>query len=219
MPTRSSASRRLTLVYDPLCGWCYGATPTLRRLTQHGFSLELLPSGQFAGDGARPLDERFAEHAWSNDQRIERLTGQRFSRQYREQVLADRSARLDSGPALLALTAVSETAPEQELAALEALQAARYIHGKDATAPSVLAQVLRELGLALAASQFEASANQLRDAVVARANAGKALLRSLDVTGVPTLVAHEGSSLRAIPQQLLYGRVDELLRHLGVTDP
>lgn len=178
--------------------------------------MELVPSGLFAGAGARPLDERFAEHAWSNDQRIRRLTGQPFSQQYRELVLADRSARLDSGPAVLALTAVSRVAPEQELLALEAIQTARYVHGRDTTDPAVLAHVLRDLGLGAAANLVEASPVEQRDAAATRMNAGKALLRSLGASGVPTLVAHEASGPRVIPSELLYGRVDELFRHLGV---
>jgi putative protein-disulfide isomerase len=220
MATESSASLRLTLVYDPLCGWCYGATPSVRRLSQHAaLSLQLLPSGLFAGSGVRPLDESFAAHAWSSDQRIARLSGQPFSPQYRQRVLGDRSARLDSGPAVLALTAVNALAPDQELRALEAIQTARYVQGRDTTDVAVLAQLLRDLGLAAAASQVEANSSQLRDAAASRMNAGKALLRSLGVTGVPTLVAPDGSGLQVIPSQLLYGRIDELLRHLGVEAP
>jgi putative protein-disulfide isomerase len=208
---------RLSLVYDPLCGWCYGAIPSLRRLAQHeACSVELLPSGLFAGSGARPMDEGFAAHAWSNDQRIARLTGLAFSQRYREQVLANRGARLDSGPAVLALTAVSQAAPNEELRALEAIQIARYVHGSDTTDQAVLVQVLRDLGLAAPASRVEAGSRELRDAAQARMSAGKALLRSVGASGVPTLVLHQGAGFQLVPSELLYGRDDELLRQLGV---
>ena len=96
-----SATTHLTYLFDPLCGWCYGAVPTIRRLAQDpALSIELVPAGLFAGPGARAMDDHFARHAWSNDQRIAQLTGQPFSVRYRERVLADRSTPLDSGPAI-----------------------------------------------------------------------------------------------------------------------
>lgn len=73
-------TQTVTYLFDPLCGWCYGAAPVLGALAQQpGIRVELLPTGLFAGDGARAMDNEFAAYAWSNDQRIERLTGQPFS--------------------------------------------------------------------------------------------------------------------------------------------
>lgn len=161
------------------------------------------------------MDARFAEHAWSNDQRIALLTGQPFSQGYREQVLANRSARLDSGPAVVALTAVNQVAPDRELQALEAIQNARYVQGRDTTSYDVLVRVLRDLDIAAAADRVEARSSELASAAAARMSEGRALLQEVGVTGVPTLVAHERSGLRPIPNELLYGRVDALLRHVG----
>jgi putative protein-disulfide isomerase len=59
MSSQASAPTRLTLVYDPLCGWCYGAVPTIRRLAQEpALSIELVPAGLFAGPGARATSSR-----------------------------------------------------------------------------------------------------------------------------------------------------------------
>src|SRR5690242_9054966 len=44
----------ITYLFDPLCGWCYGACPVLDRLALLGdATLELMPTGLFAGEGAR----------------------------------------------------------------------------------------------------------------------------------------------------------------------
>ena len=84
----------ITYLFDPLCGWCYGASPALRRLAAHpGISIELAPTGLFSGSGARPMDSQFAAYAWSNDQRIAELSGQRFSIDYREKVLGQSGGR------------------------------------------------------------------------------------------------------------------------------
>src|SRR5271165_6341244 len=114
--------KTLHYLFDPLCGWCYGATPAVSELLEMpSVTIELLPTGLFSGEGARPMDDGFATFAWSNDQRIERLTGQRFTERYRQWVLGDRQQLFDSGPATVALTAVSLTAPANELEALKAV--------------------------------------------------------------------------------------------------
>lgn len=67
----------VTYLFDPLCGWCYAAASALKFLqAQEGVEVVLAPSGLFAGAGARPMDAQFAAYAWSNDQRIQQLTGQ-----------------------------------------------------------------------------------------------------------------------------------------------
>lgn len=111
-------NKTLYYVFDPLCGWCYGAGAAVAALEDvPGLEVELLPSGLFSGEGARSMDDSFAAYAWSNDQRIERLTGQPFSGRYRSKVLADRQQRFDSGAATLALTAVALISPQRELEA------------------------------------------------------------------------------------------------------
>jgi putative protein-disulfide isomerase len=205
----------VTVLYDPLCGWCYGATPNLRRLAvERSISLELVPTGLFSGQGARPLDERFAAHAWANDQRIKRLTGQRFTELYRSQVLADRNAKLDSGPATLALTAVAMTKPEAELDALEAIQRARFVDGRDITSSSVLVEVLGAVGLAAAGVRVAAPDAELRGAAEARTTGARDLLRAFGADGVPTVIAGDRAARRLIPSNLLFGTAEELIDHL-----
>src|SRR3954454_22236274 len=127
---KAPMSKTLHYVFDPLCGWCHGAGATVSALAGHPeIKLHLMPSGLFSGEGARPMDDAFAAYAWSNDQRIERMTGQRFTEHYRQRVLGDRQRLFDSGPATVALTAVSLTHPARELEALEAIQHARYVDG------------------------------------------------------------------------------------------
>jgi putative protein-disulfide isomerase len=105
----------VTYVFDPLCGWCYGASPALETLVaMPGIDLKLAPTGLFAGEGARPMDAGFAAYAWSNDQRIARLSGQVFSDAYRQNCLLTPGARFDSGPATVALTSVALSAAGRE---------------------------------------------------------------------------------------------------------
>lgn len=211
-----SRTRTVTYLFDPLCGWCYGASRAIASLREIGdLALELLPTGLFSGAGARPLDEGFAAHAWAADQRIRALTGQVFSERYRTDVLADRRQRLDSGPATLALTAVALTAPDREFAALAAIQAARYADGRDITALATLADVLAGLDLGAAASLLAEGTEELTVADAARVERGRQLMAAYRANGVPTLLYDDGSHRRKLDSEVLFakpGRLAAVLR-------
>ncbi len=203
----------VTYLFDPLCGWCYAAAPALGRLqSSDGVQVALAPSGLFAGAGARPMDAQFAAYAWSNDQRIEKLTGQRFTQAYRDNILGAPAGRFDSGPATLALTAVAQTTPDRELDALHALQRARYIDGRDTTDAQVLADLLTTLGLAQAAAQILAPDDALLRAMAERVASSQATLRAVGARGVPQLVVTgQGGALRLIGGDALLGPHERLL--------
>lgn len=206
---------QVTVYYDPLCGWCYGATPCIRKLAeQPGLNVELVPSGLFAGANARAMDARFAEYAWSADQRIQRLTGQQFSESYRERVLGDRSALLDSRPATVALTAVALADPTRELQALEAIQKARYVEGRNVTDYAMLAAIIAGLGLESVALRVAKPDSALLAAYEARTAKARRALQVLGAMGVPTLVVR-GHLLESQP---LYGRFEDLLRRVQTVD-
>jgi len=207
----------MKVLYDPLCGWCYGATPAVRRLVADAdVHLALIPTGLFSGDGARPLNASFAEYAWANDQRIAQLTGQRFSARYRDDVLGARGTLLDSGPATMALTAVALTDPGRELDALEAIQTARYVDGRDVTALDVLVDLLRSLGLEEPATRLLAADSELVAAVESRTAEARKLLHAVGARGVPTIVVGEAPSQRVIPSERLYGPFANLVHDLRV---
>jgi len=181
--------KTLHYLFDPLCGWCYGASAALAAVADStAVHLNLLPSGLFAGEGARKMDDDFAAYAWSNDQRIERLTGQRFTERYRAEVLGNRQQRFDSAPATLALSAVALTAPGKELDALKALQQARYLDGRDITQTDTLVSILETLGLAREALRLQTTDAELLDTNRARMNQAQRLLHASGARGVPTFI-------------------------------
>jgi len=164
--------------------------------------------------GARPMDDGFAAYAGTNDQRISRLTGQPFSQDYRNKVLGDRTSKLDSGSATLALTAVPLTDPDRELAALRAIQKARYVEGCDATDLSVLSDILHGLELHGAADRLAASDPELIAADRKRIAAARAEMRAFGAEGVPTLIAGIGDNRRIVPTSALFGSIEVLVAGL-----
>jgi putative protein-disulfide isomerase len=203
-------STSVTYLFDPLCGWCYGASPALQQLAQDpSVSLTLAPTGLFSG-GGRTMDAAFADYAWSNDVRIAKLTGQRFTEAYRTNVLGKPGSAFDSTTTTLALCAVALTEPARELDALKALQEARYVQGLDTADVEVVAQQLRDLGLAAAAERLLAPDAALHEAHATRVQSAQRLMRQHRAQGVPALVVHGAAGDRLLQGNALYGSVENL---------
>jgi putative protein-disulfide isomerase len=212
----NTMSTNITYLFDPLCGWCYGASPTVERLGKRDdIRLELAPTGLFSGRGARPMDATFAAYAWSNDERIEKLTGQRFTDAYRTQVLNKPGNRFDSATATLALTAVALMSPGHELAALKLLQEARYVRALDTSAVPVAAQLLRDARLNAAADRLIAADAALLAANLERIRKAQALMQTFGAQGVPAMVVTDEKGSRLLRGDVLYGGVESLLNHLA----
>ncbi|WP_265517422.1 DsbA family protein [Nitratireductor luteus] len=210
-----SETIQLTYLFDPLCGWCYGASPAIGKLMQQDdIEVTIIPTGLFAGAGAFPMNAGFAAHAWEADQRIAKLTGQIFSEAYRRNVLESGAGQVDSGPAALALSAVRLIAPEREFEALKAIQRARYVEGRDNGDLAVIADVLAELDLDEAAERFAAPDEELRAFNAGRIEAAQAEMHRFGARGVPTLIAGEGRDARLVNSSTLYGGADDLIAGL-----
>ena len=196
---------KIYYLFDPLCGWCYGASATLQKLNEI-YPLTLTPTGLFYQSG-RKMDADFARYAWSNDQRIEKLTGQPFSQAYLENVLQG-EGEFDSANSLLALTAVQQIAPEQELVVLSALQTARYVDGLDNADLAVVEQVLHKLNLSQAVPLLSEQSSQT--ALEQRLQFGQQLAHHCGVHGVPQLIVEKDERLHIVPSRLLYGDIQGL---------
>ena len=219
MSTQAKPPIPVTYLFDPLCGWCYGAAPMLQRLRAvPGLAVELAPTGLFSG-GNRVMDANFAAYAWSNDQRIAKLSGQAFTLAYREKVLGAVGASFDSGPATRALTAVWLEQPAMEAEALRAIQSARYVEGRDVMARAVLVDILEGIGLGAAAELFQAGGERLTAAVRDRVGAAQALMASLHLQGVPALATIADGRPRALGANALFGTIEALLATLGLPQP
>lgn len=206
---------QITYLFDPLCGWCYGASPVIEKLVAHtGIALQLSPVGLFAGEGAFAMNDGFAAHVREADARIARMTGQVFSPAYYSNVLGDRTRRIDSGAATLALTAVALSDPGREFAALKAIQFARYVDGLDNTDPAVIATLLEGLGLHEAAARLLQPDEELHAACQNRTKAGRDEMARFGARGVPALVAGSGETRRLIPSDRLFGNADALIEAL-----
>ena len=211
-------STTVTYLFDPLCGWCYGASPAVQKLgRQAEIRLMLAPTGLFAGRTGRTMDAAFADYAWSNDLRIQKLTGQRFTEQYRAQVLGKPGSRFDSAAATLALTAASLTDPQRELETLKLLQEARYVQGLDTSALPAVEKLLRDMGLGAASDLLVTAGEELVTANAVRIKKAQSLMQTFGAQGVPALVVTDDNGSRLLRGDALYGSFDSLLGQIEAT--
>jgi putative protein-disulfide isomerase len=205
---------RIIYLFDPLCGWCYGAAPMLERLRIDGIRIEALPTGLFSGSGARPMDAAFASYAWTNDQRIHRLSGQPFSAGYRTNVLDREGSLFDSSAATLAITAAGLADPNLRLDALRIIQHARYVEGLDVTSLPVLIGLLDQAGMTSAADLLREPTGALFEASRNLVDKGQQLFRQVRADGVPALVVNAGTGPQLLNASALFSSYDNLMAHL-----
>lgn len=199
----------LQYFFDPFCGWCYASAPALAGLAdQFSDRLRMLPSGLFVG--GRPISS-IADHAWRNDQRIQALTGQRFSKEYHQNVLLAPNGIFDSAPATLALTALGEHAAKLEPRFLHAIQIARYVDGRDTSnvqeVATVAVQVAAEHGIELTAEIFAErlrNDSDLRERALERVEDAQRQMDRLGIRGVPQLVARINGEAHVLNSEALY---------------
>jgi putative protein-disulfide isomerase len=187
-------SAPITYLFDPFCGWCYGAAPQIARLREAlgDDRVQGLPVGLFAGDYARPMDAEFRDYAWSNDQRIAAMTGQQFSRAYFDRVLSDFETPLDSGPPTRAFAVADLLRQGSGLALLDRMQRARFVEGRNLCSTATLFDLAAELGHDRVAFQAAYEGPEGAAAYTTALDHGDIFMGRLRLRGVPALAVLHG---------------------------
>lgn len=177
---------RLSYVFDPYCGWCYGFEPRLGQLLdQRGEDLEIevLPGGLFLDDRVVPMAQM--GYIAASNERIAQLTGVEFGHKYQELVQRGQF-RMDSRKAAAGFLALQSVAPDRAVEIAAAMQDAFYRDGQDLGDPQTWQQIATDLGLpaqAVDAALADTSLEEQVDQAFAKA-------RVLGATSFPTLLIH-----------------------------
>ncbi len=209
-PTAPNAT--LHYVYDPLCGWCYAASPLVRAardvmpVVAHG-------GGMMTGPRRQHVSPAWRAHVGPNDRRIAELTGQVFGPGYRDGLLHDASAVLDSEPPTTAVLAAERVAG-RGLDLLEALYRAYYVDGRLIADAAVLAGVAADVGLDPGAfgRAFEDLAGEPTRSHFARS---RAVLAAAGGHGFPTFAIERDAHLVPIDHHRYLGDPDGWRAALG----
>lgn len=196
----------LHYIYDPLCGWCYGASPLIEIANAHpNIMLELHGGGMLAGASRLHMDNQFREHIKQSDKRIAAMTGQVFGSEYLE-MLNEQDLVLDSAPPLQAILAADKQ--HQALTMLKAAQHAHYVSGRHISDPSTLLEIAHEIGLDIEQYQHDYQ-QQGGDNLENHIHHSRQLLAQSASSGFPTLLIQQQGKWLRVPLQNYLGDTDK----------
>lgn len=182
----------LHYIYDPLCGWCYGAKPLVQAaravlpVIAHG-------GGMMTGANRQQVSPQLRNYVMPHDRRIAEYTGQPFGEAYYEGLLRDTRAVFDSTPPTAAILA-AEQLDGRGLELLGRLQIAHYVEGRRIADQAVLLELAQALGLE---AQAFRSAFDTVD-VQGHITASRALLAKVGGQGFPTFALEQGDQFTLI---------------------
>jgi putative protein-disulfide isomerase len=203
---------KLHYVYDPLCGWCYGASPLIQA-ARDVMVVQAHAGGMMTGERRMAVTPELRQFVLSHDQRIAQVTGQAFGDAYTDGLLRDDGAVFDSAPPITAVLA-AEQLGQRGLDLLARLQTAHYMEGRRIAEPDVLRALAAEIGLdgptfARAFSELDGAATQ------AHIQSSRALLAQLGASGFPTLALERNQRLVRIDIAPYYGNLKAWQARLG----
>ncbi|MGP6417543.1 DsbA family protein [Pseudomonas putida] len=182
----------LHYIYDPLCGWCYGAKP-LVQAAQQVLPVIAHAGGMMSGANRQRVSPQLRDYVMPHDRRIAEYTGQPFGEAYFEGLLRDHSAVFDSTPPIAAVMA-AEAIDGRGLQMLGRLQTAHYVEGRRIADESILFELASDLGYA---ENTFAAAFKTVD-TTAHVKSSRRLLAQLGGQGFPTLALEQDGQFTLI---------------------
>jgi putative protein-disulfide isomerase len=184
----------LHYLYDPLCGWCYGAEPLVTAASKvDGLALRLHAGGLW------PQPTRLPDHTRryiaQADARVGQMSGQPYGEAYLNGLLLDPELVLESRPVVAAVLAAQSLDEAKALPMLRGIQHAHYERGQHVVREATLEKVAAEIGLDVAAFD-EALKNVPVDEHIA---ASRELMNNVGAQGFPTFVLQVGDEWVAVP--------------------
>ncbi|MDQ5892891.1 MAG: putative protein-disulfide isomerase [Pseudomonadota bacterium] len=202
------ATVRLHYIYDPLCGWCYGAAPlALAAQEIDGLDLILHGGGMMTGSNSRTITPEWHDYVIPHDRRIAQMTGQTFGEAYYEGLLRDTSVVLDSAPPTAAVLA-AEAMADKGMAMLHEIERAHYVSGLKNADAAVLRQCAEAIGLD--GETFSTEFNIIQAETLSKhISASRELLAKVRGQGFPTFALEDANgNFQQIPAANYLGQVD-----------
>jgi putative protein-disulfide isomerase len=195
----------LHYIFDPLCGWCYAASP-LVRATMHELSevvaLRLHPGLLF--EDPVNLGASWRHHIVQADQHIHQLSGVRFGGAYFERIKHAEPLIFASSPPAAAVLAAEQLGASAGLDMLEAIQLAHYEAGLDVCDPQQLRSIAAQLSLPI--EDFDLALNQQLKTLPVKTQSARSMLQASGGKGFPTFVLETDVRRVRIDHSQAYGQ-------------
>ncbi|WP_030129325.1 DsbA family protein [Pseudomonas sp. QTF5] len=199
----------LHYIYDPLCGWCYGAKP-LVQAAQAVLPVIAHGGGMMTGANRQTVSPQLRNYVMPHDRRIAEYTGQPFGEAYFEGLLRDETAVFDSAPPIAAVLAAEQIA-ERGLELLGRLQTAHYVEGRRIADNTVLLELATQIGL-----ESEAFQQAFNDADTDRhIKDSRALLPKVGGQGFPTFALEQDGQFTLVDIGPWLGKPQAFAQWLG----
>lgn len=177
---------KLLYIYDALCGWCYGFSPTMQAFVdQHEKELEVevISGGMIIGDRIGPIGEVASYISWAYKE-VERATGVEFGKGFLEGTMKEGTAIFTSLPPAIAMSIFKEEKPDKQLAFAARLQKAIYYDGITPRDLETYGDLAAEFGL----SNTDFSEKMTKQIYMEKAFEGFDWTKKMGITGFPTLL-------------------------------
>lgn len=137
---------QLHYIYDPLCGWCYGAEPLVwAAASVDGLDIVMHGGGLWPEPTKLPEDMR--RYIRQADGRVGAISGQPYGAAYLDGLLQDPALTLHSRPTIAAVLAAQSLDATAGLRMLRGIQHAHYEHGQHVIQRDVLIGIAVACGL------------------------------------------------------------------------
>jgi putative protein-disulfide isomerase len=203
----------LHYIYDPLCGWCYGAKP-LVQAARAVLPVIVHGGGMMTGANRQQVSPQLRNYVMPHDRRIAEYSGQPFGEAYFEGLLRDHSAVFDSTPPTAAILA-AEQLGGHGLELLGRLQTAHYVEGRRIADEVVLLELAQSVGLP--AQAFLAAFSTVD--VQGHIKASRTLLAQVGGQGFPTLALEQDGQFTLIDIGPWLGKPEAFAQWLAQTLP
>ncbi|WCN07714.1 DsbA family protein [Marinomonas mediterranea] len=200
----------LHYVNDPLCGWCYGASPLILAANElECVHVTLHCGGLWIGDRRQKMGPKLQQFVLPHDKRIAEMSGLVFGDRYQHELLKNEDLILDSEPPIRAII-VSESLENKGLQMYAAIQNAHYQDGRYVSDINNLAEIAEEVGLRRDRFLDE----YLKVDLASHLSDSLEWLRKLQGQGYPTVGLEIDGVLSSIEVSRFLGKTDQFKQHI-----
>ncbi|MGJ8646336.1 MAG: DsbA family protein [Marinomonas colpomeniae] len=195
--------------FDPMCGWCYGATSLISILAEISeFEITYHPGGMIP---KRAIAPSFRQHILQADEQIEAMTKAHFGDAYKARVANSGEFVLDSYLPTQAFLVGIEMGIKPHIM-LKAIQEAHYQEGKELDKSEELQALAITLGIN--ETTWKAKMVDAKALVMEKIKESHTLMSKMQVSGYPTLIIEKDGRLQRLPHSSYYGKPMEWKTYL-----
>lgn len=190
-------------IFDPMCGWCFGAATLIESLSNNPeINLQLHPGGMRE---RAPIEDSFRQHILKADQTIADQTGQTFGQAYLDRVASDQPVILDSFITAQAILAAQQL-DSQGAEMLKRIQRGHYQQGRSVYDADTLAELASEMRIE--AEAWQQAMNRAENDVMPAVNQTRQLMAAHGLRGFPSMLVEQNGQWQAITVSHYYRRPD-----------